>query len=380
MATLTRILAISAALLFQAVAPPSLGSTAAQVGAAANDAPMTFRYVSNGGNCNGCEWVAAEGVITQDTPADFRRFMANRAYKLDIVLSSSGGNLIAGMELGREIRKRGLFTSVGRSIPFRLPGLPEKEFYRVEDGLCASACALAFLGGVERRGGPVGFHQASLALPPGETERLLVPLGGGLSAGQLLAGVMVAYTMEMGVDPRVISLAMATPPTDLYVLTPADAKRLRVVTTRQEDPTWRLAVVRDGLVLVGEGEHIGREPFTASLSCFPNRPGALRAIVSFRVNPAAWGTSDPARDMERMLPNLDTGGVAGVTRLPYRFERGEISAAAMIEAPGQQAIRTTGLRLYWGGAHAWAGLVPPLLLRGRDVSDAIPLLLRNCPR
>jgi hypothetical protein len=340
--------------------------------------PMAFRYVSSGGNCQGCEWFAAEGVITPETPDAFRRFFAEHPYALNIFFDSPGGNLFAGIELGREIRRRGISTSVGRSI--RRRDAASNETFEVQPGLCASACALAFLGGVERFGGPVGFHQASLAVSPAEAERLLVPLGGGLSAGQLFAGLMVAYVMEMGADPRLIAAAMAAPSDRLFLPTDDEARQLGVVTVRREDPEWRLAVVRGGLVLVGQGEHIGRVPFAASLSCAPGRPGALRAIVSIRITPADWGMSAPAQDLERALPDLDAGGAAGVSRLPYRFDQGEMSAGALIEAAGQQAIRTNGLRLWWSGARAWSNLVPPLTLRGREVISALPLLLRNCPR
>lgn len=34
--------------------------------------PMIFREGFNGGNCNGCEWIIAEGTIQQDTPEVFR--------------------------------------------------------------------------------------------------------------------------------------------------------------------------------------------------------------------------------------------------------------------------------------------------------------------
>lgn len=62
-----------------------------------------------------------------------------------VVLDSPGGDLQAGIEIGKAIRLRGLTTAV-------LPG-----------GDCASACALAWLGGRDRLldvSGRVGFHAA----------------------------------------------------------------------------------------------------------------------------------------------------------------------------------------------------------------------------
>ena len=38
---------------------------------------MTFTLSGNGGNCVGCEWVAAEGEITPKTPDKFRQYLSD---------------------------------------------------------------------------------------------------------------------------------------------------------------------------------------------------------------------------------------------------------------------------------------------------------------
>ena len=38
---------------------------------------MTFKEVGTGGNCSTCEWIAAEGEITAETPGAFEQFMAD---------------------------------------------------------------------------------------------------------------------------------------------------------------------------------------------------------------------------------------------------------------------------------------------------------------
>jgi hypothetical protein len=63
-----------------------------------------------------------------------------------VVLESEGGNLLSGIQIGTLMRLRGM-TAV---VPHR--------------GNCASACALAWLGGIERQMGAdarIGFHAAS---------------------------------------------------------------------------------------------------------------------------------------------------------------------------------------------------------------------------
>ena len=83
---------------------------------AAQDA-MTFRTAGNGGNCGDCVWTVAEGRITADTPADFIAYWGPEETEGSplVVLHSPGGNLLAGLELGRLLRERGTRTRVART-------------------------------------------------------------------------------------------------------------------------------------------------------------------------------------------------------------------------------------------------------------------------
>jgi hypothetical protein len=70
----------------------------------------------------GCEpncpqWIAANGEITAETPAQFQRvFKALGQKKLPIFISSPGGSVPAALAIGREIRKRKLDVAVERTI------------------------------------------------------------------------------------------------------------------------------------------------------------------------------------------------------------------------------------------------------------------------
>ena len=102
-----------------------------------------------------------------------------------VVLDSDGGNLLAGLEIGRIIRARGFSTTV-------------------RDGRrCASACALAWLGGRRRFMGAtsaIGFHAAY------EFERGFPATSG---VGNALIG---AYLASLGLPDRaVIYITMASP-------------------------------------------------------------------------------------------------------------------------------------------------------------------------
>ena len=80
-------------------------------------------------------------------------------------LYSPGGNAIEGVRLARTIREFSLttFAPQGKEGAFRchIPSIssPSQVASIRENCLCASACAIAWLGGIERRGVP-GFHRA----------------------------------------------------------------------------------------------------------------------------------------------------------------------------------------------------------------------------
>lgn len=75
--------------------------------------PMTFNTAGTGGNCNGCEWIAAEGNITVDTPEQFANFISEKLggteTKYEVAFNSPGGNLLAGVSIGPT-------TMFGRSV------------------------------------------------------------------------------------------------------------------------------------------------------------------------------------------------------------------------------------------------------------------------
>lgn len=141
--------------------------------------PMVFTlHQINGGDCPSCRWISAEGNIVPDTPALFNNFLAEN--KLDnadsrqdgllVSFHSDGGDLLAAIALGREIRKNNFDTTIGETIekPAQNTTLEAKtaESRKSEDntttannnqtvseraeGVCREACVWAFLGGRAR--------------------------------------------------------------------------------------------------------------------------------------------------------------------------------------------------------------------------------------
>ena len=127
------------------------------------------------------------GIFGNLEPVDGRKF-ANIAMQHDravVVMSSDGGSLIAGIEIGKAIRLKEFWTLVGAN------------------GRCASACGLAWLGGIRRLAHPtalVGFH-AAYVTEGGETKET--------GAGN---GVVGAYFNQLGLPQSVVIYLTSAPP------------------------------------------------------------------------------------------------------------------------------------------------------------------------
>lgn len=121
-----------------------------------------------------------------------------------VVLHSPGGNAAAGISIGRAIRKRGFVTVVPPSVN------------------CASACAWAWLGGVQRLMGErarIGFHAAYL-------------LRGGRARRSAATNAMFAdYVSGLGLPPQAIAYVTGAPPDRMYWLTLATAQAVGIKTS-----------------------------------------------------------------------------------------------------------------------------------------------------
>ena len=176
--------------------------------------------------------VYLDGPIDAGAPGRLGAALDGINGQIAIWLNSPGGNLFAGMQLGRVIRKRGASTYIIDSRTL-LPGE------------CYSACSLAFLGGVYRfgdNGARYGVHRASLRGGPrtGDPE-----LDHDLSAA------IRAYVREMGVDARLLDLWVKARPDEMYVLSEREARNLGVVNNGRKPPEWSIAKSPGGARLRG---------------------------------------------------------------------------------------------------------------------------------
>ncbi len=206
--------------------------------------PMTFRLAGNGGNCSECAWIAAEGEITEAAPGALTSFLDDHHARL-VVFDSPGGDLGAALRMGRILRDRGKATGVGRTVRDAYG-----TFSTVVEGTCESACAFAFMGGEARR---IDQPDANQFVPlPGKVgmHRFYTRTGNEIpsAATQQIMGQLLIYVQDMGVDPRVLSLASTASEDEMYFFSVDEREELRLVTARsQADPVP--LIVGDGLAL-----------------------------------------------------------------------------------------------------------------------------------
>jgi hypothetical protein len=242
--------------------------------------PMRFELEGNGGNYHGAEWLAAKGDIMPDSADQLSTYLRKQKlteWKGSVRLDSPGGNLIGGIKLGELIRKQGMSTEVGGSIP--LDSARNWPHERTK-GDCVSACAFAYLGGVERffdekEGNRVGIHQfydlSALADPSAKLFNAI-----DFSTQQLLSALIVEYVMRMGVDPHLVIIAANTLPTDMHYLSQQEAEELKVAWSPETFEPWTIELRNDGVVAFSK---TADRQTTVTLFCRSDRvPRASRML------------------------------------------------------------------------------------------------------
>jgi hypothetical protein len=142
--------------------------------------------------------VYVSGVIDHGSPERFEALM--RAGKVPvgaiIYLNSPGGDLAAGLELGRLFRKGEMRIYIDKPLE-----VVQHEGKGTPQAICVSACAYAYFGGTYRMA-PSGDHQFGIhQFYFGNTHMADV------GSIQQASGTVVSYLQEMGIDPNVFLLA-----------------------------------------------------------------------------------------------------------------------------------------------------------------------------
>jgi hypothetical protein len=228
-----------------ALASAALGSILpAQATVVDRTLPMRFdlRLQGPAASCgNKCRiWISASGAITAETPHDFELFaQAHDLAGATVVIDSDGGSVLGAIALGRDIRRLGLDTTVGRVVDLDSPdhGAPRGKFVPRAD--CESMCGFVLLGGVHRTvpsEARVMVHQIWLG------DRRDDPTASNYSAEDLVLvqrdiGRLAKYTIDMGGSVDLLNLALRIPPWEpMHALTADETRRTRLATDEPPAP------------------------------------------------------------------------------------------------------------------------------------------------
>jgi len=159
--------------------------------------------------------VTVRGTLETDDGKRFATAVAGLT-KAMVLFNSNGGDLDAGLAIGRAIRQGKFATAVPAGVQ------------------CASACALAWLGGTTRymaNSARIGFHAAYVEERGGARES---------GVGNALVG---AYLNALGLPEAAVIYMTSAAPEDIQWLTMEDARKLGVavaVLTPQLAPPGRM--------------------------------------------------------------------------------------------------------------------------------------------
>ncbi|SMO97792.1 hypothetical protein [Paracoccus laeviglucosivorans] len=156
-------------------------------------------------------------ILGQIAPGDADRFLSwldtTQPAQTQVSLNSSGGSVADALAIGRTIRSAGYSTRVSTG------------------SVCMSACPYLLAAGTTRdvaRGGVVGVHQHYFG------KNTILPAFMAVADLQRGQASVMDYLDEMGIDLRLMSFAMRTPASEIYVLDHDLMQELRL-TTRADD-------------------------------------------------------------------------------------------------------------------------------------------------
>lgn len=272
------------------------------------------------------DYIFADGDITADTPAVLQKFLDTNhpASGTTVVLNSDGGDLGAGLAIGRLIRKYKLWTEVGSLLPINIgvsPTVPAKmvPYLRIPSappyaGYCYSSCTFAFLGGVSRfinYGSDYGVHRFKF-VDPKNTDDIS-------DQAQQMSGELVKYVVEMGVNAQFITQMSLKGPSDINHLKTQQLVDLKVVTP-QWHTTWRILAATDGsgFYLAGWtddewGQHaidITCAPPAQVVTVAGGNPPQPGYFLDFKIEPGERGAAETLiKAVDKYVLELDGGAI-----------------------------------------------------------------------
>jgi hypothetical protein len=278
--------------------------------------------------------VYASGEIERGDAARLAQFIAaNDIRNAKVAFNSPGGALGEALQIGSTIRARGFDTTVKS-----LGGA----------AVCASSCAYAFAGGVNRYfdqgSGRLGIHQF---YAPGQSQA-------DIGEVQAVSGLLVAYLDEMGADASAFAVATTAGSSQMVWLSPSDAEALGLANNGAEPTTAEIKTMEMTPYLRIEQKR-ARGQARVLVMCEDRKPTMLAGVVA-SPEEAAFHASMSKRsyvelDGEEALVEA-AGGAAAQDSVLWLDRK--------IDPPTARKLLRTKLLDIWtegGGGLRWGGSV-----------------------
>ncbi len=184
--------------------------------------------------------ITREDVDSAEVMASLLKSGRQKLADNSVWLASDGGDIDAAMELGRLLRKLGVFTRVGKN------------------DRCLSACVFAFMGGERRTvAGRLGIHRPFFPFTQDTADRQ--------ARFRYLQKTVRDYIEELDFPPSLYEAVMVVPPESMHMLVPADLKRfyLEGISPSSEDSADAAAARRLGLSMFEYLQRKARAPACA---------------------------------------------------------------------------------------------------------------------
>lgn len=303
--------------------------------------------------------VLVEGDIPADAASQFERFVAGSHLPgLTVCFNSPGGSVGGAIDLGRVIRRNGMDTCIEPSYETVGDDLTSPNRVFVPSASCASACVLAFMGGVNRtidQGSLVGVHQFSGAFGP---------LGDSLT--QFTQTRLAAYLDEMGVNRRLLDVASTVLPSSVHWLSLDDARSVGLDNMTPQPIAWKLDTTSDGMVFAVSG--VTRPGPRSNVGVFLfSRAGRPTAYVNFIPADSDQQAALNALRTDTPVRFIVDGAVIGETASTGWIARANPQVS--IEVP----LQPTAFDALAAGSTLELAVFVPEVYRQYDPSVALPL-------
>lgn len=304
--------------------------------------PMSFSvFWPCAGNASFCApRILADGAIERDSSRKFVAFLNNARRSGDnlppkpaVCFNSPGGDLHGGMELGRVIRGLGFYTCLAPSYSRVIPGTGGEDQIFIQNVVCASACAFALVGGVNRlieSGSRYGVHQFYGAR--GDI---------GDSPTQVTVVVLATYLEQMGISRSLLDLASLVGPQDIRWLTQEQLQKLRVDNMATVSSQWKLDALKDGTVVATVAQVKPGAQSRVTLSVLKNQGQAV-LLIAFTPGQQGQDVLQEALNavsQEPLAVRIDGQQIAAFKFVQWRIIRESIVVGVPLSARAAERLR-----------------------------------------